>query len=150
MPEKEKAEQALELGRAVTEMRNHINYALQEKITQHAPHISFEMVEILACLWKEDGINQQQIAALTVKDKSSITHLVNKLEKELLISRIGDQRDRRNKIVYLTPAGRQLRKKLYPWVLEIYDRAVAGISAEEIGSCLQLVRRITDNVQVTI
>jgi 1,6-anhydro-N-acetylmuramate kinase len=67
MPEKERTELAVDLGRAVAEMRNHINYLLQEKITQHAPHISFEMVEILACLWKEDGVNQQQLAALTVK-----------------------------------------------------------------------------------
>ena len=57
MPEKERTELAVDLGRAVAEMRNHINYLLQEKITQHAPHISFEMVEILACLWKEDGVN---------------------------------------------------------------------------------------------
>ena len=150
MPEKERTELAVDLGRAVAEMRNHINYLLQEKITQHAPHISFEMVEILACLWKEDGVNQQQLAALTVKDKSSITHLVGKLERELLVSRIGDERDRRNKLVYLTPAGRQLRKKLYPWVLEVYEQAVAGISGEEIEGCLQLVRKITENVQVTI
>jgi DNA-binding MarR family transcriptional regulator len=95
-------------------------------------------------------VNQQQLAALTVKDKSSITHLVGKLEKELLVSRVGDERDRRNKLVYLTPAGRQLRKKLYPWVLEVYAQAVAGISGEEIESCLQLIRKITDNVQVTI
>ncbi|HTR29242.1 MAG TPA: MarR family transcriptional regulator [Puia sp.] len=150
MPEKERAELAVELGRAVAEMRNHINYVLQEKIAVHAPHISFEMVEILACLWKADGVNQQQLAALTVKDKSSITHLVGKLERELLVSRVGDERDRRNKLVNLTPEGRQLRKKLYPWVLEVYEQAVAGISGEDIERCLQLVRKITENVHVTI
>ena len=150
MPEKERAELAVDLGRAVAEMRNHINYLLQEKIAEHAPHISFEMVEILACLWKADGVNQQQLAALTVKDKSSITHLVGKLERALLVSRVGDERDRRNKLVYLTPDGRQLRKKLYPWVLEVYEQAVAGITGEDIEGCLQLVRKITENVHVTI
>jgi DNA-binding MarR family transcriptional regulator len=150
MPEKEKTELAVDLGRAMAEMRNQINYLLQEKITLHAPHISFEMVEILACLWKEDGVNQQQLAALTVKDKSSITHLVAKLERELLVSRVGDERDRRNKLVYLTPAGRQLRKKLYPWVLDVYELAVAGIHRDEIESCLSLVRRITENVQTPV
>jgi DNA-binding MarR family transcriptional regulator len=150
MSEKEKTELAVDLGRAVAEMRNHINYLLQEKITQHAPHISFEMVEIMACLWKQDGVNQQQLAALTVKDKSSITHLVAKLERELLVSRVGDERDRRNKLVYLTPAGRQLRKKLYPWVLEVYEQAVTGISGEEIEGCVSLIKKITENVQVTV
>lgn len=150
MPEKEKTELAVDLGRAMAEMRNHINYLLQEKITLHAPHISFEMVEILACLWREDGVNQQQLAAQTVKDKSSITHLVAKLEKELLVSRVGDERDRRNKLVYLTPGGRQLRKKLYPWVLEVYEQAVAGISGDEIEGCLNLLKRITENVQVAL
>ena len=73
MPEKERTELAVDLGRAVAEMRNHINYLLQEKITEHAPHISFEMVEILACLWKEDGVNQQQQE--TIPSSSSGTHL---------------------------------------------------------------------------
>jgi DNA-binding MarR family transcriptional regulator len=150
MPEKERTELAVDLGRAVAEMRNHINSHLQEKITEHAPHISFEMVEILACLWKEDGVNQQQLATLTVKDKSSITHLVGKLEKELLVSRVENERDRRNKQVYLTSAGRQLRKKLYPWVVEVYERAIGDIRSEEIEACLQLVRKIAENVQVTV
>jgi DNA-binding MarR family transcriptional regulator len=150
MPEKERTELAVDLGRAVAEMRNRINSLLQEKITEHAPHISFEMVEILACLWKEDGVNQQQLATLTVKDKSSITHLVGKLEKELLVSRVENERDRRNKQVYLTPAGRQLRKKLYPWVVDVYERAIADIRSEEIEACLQLIRKITENVQVTV
>jgi DNA-binding MarR family transcriptional regulator len=149
MPEKELTELAVDLGRAVAEMRNHINTLIQEKITELTPHISFEMVEILACLWKEDGVNQQQLAALTVKDKSSITHLVGKLERELLVTRIGDERDRRNKLVYLTAAGRLLRKKLYPWVQEIYNQAVTDITPEDIESCIQLVRKITENVQVT-
>jgi DNA-binding MarR family transcriptional regulator len=95
-------------------------------------------------------VNQQQLAALTVKDKSSITHLVAKLERELLVSRVGDERDRRNKLVYLTPAGRQLRKKLYPWVLEVYEQAVTGISGEDIEGCVSLIKKITENVQVTV
>ena len=44
MPEKGKRKLAVDLGRAVAEMRNGMNYLLQEKITQHAPHINFEMV----------------------------------------------------------------------------------------------------------
>jgi hypothetical protein len=35
-------------------------------------------------------------------------------------------------------------------VLEVYEQAVAGISGGEIEGCLQLVRKITENVQVTI
>jgi hypothetical protein len=34
--------------------------------------------------------------------------------------------------------------------LEVYEHAVAGISSDEIESCLQLVRKITENVQVTV
>jgi DNA-binding MarR family transcriptional regulator len=75
---------------------------------------------------------------------------VGKLERELLVSRVGDERDRRNKLVFLTPAGRQLRKKLYPWVLEVYELAVAGIGVDEIETCLRLIRRVTENVQVTV
>lgn len=142
------AELALQLGRSMTEMRNHISYFIEAKIKEHGPGISVEMLEIMACLWRKDGINQQEIADITIKDKSSITHLINQLVKRSLVSRVEDERDRRNRLIYLTKTGRQLQKKLYPWVMEIYKQAAKGIRAEEIGISLQLVEKMNQNLRL--
>lgn len=141
------AELALQLGRSMTEMRNHVSYFIGAKIKEHDLDISFEMLEIMACLWRKDGINQQEIADITIKDKSSITHLINQLVKRSLVSRVEDGRDRRNKLIHLTKTGRHLRKKLYPWVIDIYNQAGQDIRAEEIGICLKLVEKMNRNLR---
>jgi DNA-binding MarR family transcriptional regulator len=147
MPSNSTAELALQLGRSMTEMRSHVSYFIEAKVKEYAPGISFEMLEIMACLWRKDGINQQEIADITVKDKSSITHLINQLAKRSLVSRVEDGRDRRNKLIYLTKTGRQLRKQLHPSVIQIYNQAGKGIRAEEIGICLKLVEKMNQNLR---
>ncbi len=147
MPGNEKAEMALELGRLMTGMRNFLSQLIREEMKAIGLEISFEMLEILACLWNGDGINQQEIADLTVRDKSSITHLIHKLVKRSLVRRAEDEGDKRSKLIYLTPKGRQLRKKLRPRVLDIYDRATGDVRSEDIDRCLTLIRQMTENLE---
>ncbi len=53
---------ALELGRAMTEMKNYLRRNIQSRIRESKMDISFEMLEIMACLWTKDSIKQQEIA----------------------------------------------------------------------------------------
>ncbi len=142
------AELARLLGRSMLEMRNRISFSIQEKIRDHGLSMSVEMLEIMACLWKKDGINQQEIAALTIKDKSSITHLINQLVKHSLVKRVADTSDRRNRLIYLTKDGRQLEKKFNPWIIDIYDTAVEGIDRLEIESSLLLIENMNQNLRL--
>src|SRR5580704_525469 len=115
MGKKNTAEMALELGRCMTEMKNFLRQHIQSKIKEHKIDISFEMIEIMACLWNKDGINQQEIADIVIKDKSSMTYLVDNLVKRNMVSRKVDEDDRRNNLIYITKQGRLLQKKLHPW-----------------------------------
>ena len=142
-----KAELALQLGRSFTEMRSQVSFFIQGRLKESGSDMSVEMLEIMACLWRKDGINQQEIALITVKDKSSITHLIHQLVRRSLVTRVADERDRRNRLIYLTPAGRQLRENLYPWVLEIYNQAAKDIQYEEIERCLKLARSMNEQLQ---
>jgi hypothetical protein len=56
---KTKAELALELGRSMSELRNYTRQFIHVKIRDNAINITFEMLEVMGCLWKQDGINQQ-------------------------------------------------------------------------------------------
>ncbi len=90
------------------------------------------MLEVMSCLWRKDGINQQEIADYTVRDKSSMTYLLDNLVKRDLVKRVEDENDRRNKLIYLTTAGVGLRETLAPWVAEIYDVATERLSDADL------------------
>jgi DNA-binding MarR family transcriptional regulator len=147
MNKKSTPELALELGALMTEMKNYLRQFIQFKIKENNINLTFEMLEVLACLWKQDGIKQQDIADITIKDKSSMTNLVDNLEKRNMIKRVADKEDRRNKLIFLTRQGKQLQQKLHPWVFEMYDKAATGINATDVNRSIVLIKKMNKNLR---
>ncbi len=140
------AELSLELGRAMTEMKSRLRRQIRSKISEYDPDLSFELLEIIGLLWRKDGINHQEIAEIISKDKSSVTYLINCLVKQGLVKRVENKNDRRNRQVFLTPKGRQKRKTIFPWVLDLYQQAATGIGNDEIRNAISLVKKMTANL----
>ncbi|ANF52273.1 MarR family transcriptional regulator [Chryseobacterium glaciei] len=141
------SELALELGLAMGEMKNRLRQKIQAKINEYDPDLSFELIEIMGLLSRNDGINQQEIGIKVSKDKSSITYLINSLVKREFVQRIENKNDRRNKQIYLTDKGKQIVETVYPWALELYEKAAGDFSENEIKNALLLVKKMTTNLE---
>jgi MarR family 2-MHQ and catechol resistance regulon transcriptional repressor len=149
MPSKQNniSELALELGLAMGEMKNRLRQKIQAKINEYDPTLSFELIEILGLLSRNDGINQQEIGNKVSKDKSSITYLINSLVKRELVQRVENNEDRRNKQIFLTDKGKQIVETVYPWALELYKKAAGDFNQTEIKNALFLVKKMTTNLE---
>ncbi|GAA4155189.1 hypothetical protein GCM10022217_13120 [Chryseobacterium ginsenosidimutans] len=149
MPAKQNniSELALELGLAMGEMKNRLRQKIQAKINEYDPDLSFELIEILGLLSRNDGINQQEIGNKVSKDKSSITYLINSLVKRELVQRVENENDRRNKQIFLTDKGKKIVETVYPWALELYKKAAGDLNQNEIKNALLLVRKMTTNLE---
>jgi len=147
MSKEKTAELARELSRAMIETRNLLRRHIQVKIKAHNINISFELLEVLALLYRKDGINQQEIAGIMVKDKSSLTYLIDCLVKRKLVIRKADAEDRRNKLICLTKEALALKTKLNPWIVEIYENATATIKAADIKNAIELVEKMNENLK---
>jgi DNA-binding MarR family transcriptional regulator len=101
---------------------------------------------VMICLWRQDGVNQQVIADITLRDKSAMTYLVDNLMKRKMIRREEDARDRRNKLIFLTPEGRQLQETLQPWVSEMYERATANMDADTLITGKDIIENMIKNL----
>jgi DNA-binding MarR family transcriptional regulator len=145
--ESNKAELALELGHSISELRNYVRQYIQVKIKENGYNITFEMLEVMGCLWKKDGVNQQEIADLTLKDKSSMTYLLDNLVKRKLVKRVEDENDRRNKLIYLTNEGINLKETLNPWVPKVYSMASEELAAEELQNGLRLINKMISKLK---
>jgi len=119
---------------------------LQTKLKQHEIDLTVEMLQVLKQLWCRDGINQQEIADLVVKDKTSVTYLIDNLSRRKLVYRIEDAEDRRNKLVFLTPEGAALRQTIEPWLQELQAEIGRGISAENLQQCLAVLEKVRANL----
>ncbi|HAL81024.1 MAG TPA: MarR family transcriptional regulator [Mucilaginibacter sp.] len=142
-----KAELAFELGRSMSELRNFVRQYVQVKIREHKINITVEMLEVMACLWKKDGVNQQEIADLTLRDKSGMTYLLDNLVKRKMVTRTEDENDRRNKLIYLTKEGNDLKEQLYPLANEVYEIASDEIGINELKNSILVLNKMIDNLK---
>jgi DNA-binding MarR family transcriptional regulator len=143
-----KSDASLAFGRSINELRMAFRKYMQGKIRSLELHLTFEMLEVMICLWRQDGVNQQVIADITLRDKSAMTYLVDNLMKRKMIRREEDARDRRNKLIFLTPEGRQLQQTLQPWVSEMYDRAMANMDAGTLVAGKEMIEQMIRNLGI--
>ncbi len=108
--------------------------------------VTSEQWRILGCLWRRDGQRQQDLANVVHKDKTSITRIIDGMEKRDLVVRIPDKLDRRQKLIYLTDKGKRLREALMQIVQRISFKAQQGINPEHLDVFRDVLTTIHGNL----
>lgn len=142
MGKKVKAENSLStvIGKASRLLANRIS----KNLSDH--QVTAEQWTILANLWQHNGQTQQSLADLSNKNKASITHLVDNLEKRQLVERRADDTDRRNKKIFLTEEGRALQEALSKIVKKTTKEATEGIDKKELKSVRKVLKKMVENL----
>lgn len=94
--------------------------------------LSNEQLEIMQHLWNEDGIIQNKIAKLTLKDKGSVARMLENMEKKDLIVRITDKIDKRKKTVHLTNKGKTYETNCTKITKQLSDDFFKNIDKESL------------------
>lgn len=116
--------------------------AMQRFLKNIGADITFEMLQIMSCLWYEQGISQQILAERTAKDKACLTNLMLNLERKGYVCRREDTRDRRNKLVFLTEEGERFRRWIVPQLQEYYQRLDLLIGEEKLKQIENLLKEV--------
>jgi len=128
------------IGKASRLMNNQISKNLAEY------QVTAEQWAILDSLWEKDGQTQQQLANQTNKNKASITHLIDNLEKRKLVKRVTHEKDRRNKMVCLTPDGAELKDPLTKTVKQTIKKLTKGLDKKDIKGCRKTMKKLVQNL----
>lgn len=142
-----KQEVTTEFTREILKVNLLFKQFIQYKFRQNNIDLTFEMLQVLGCLWETNGINQQEIANATVKDKASMTYLIDNLTRRNMLYRQEDDKDRRNKLIFLTDEGKVLRQQIQPWVAEMYEAASIDITTDKIQELINILVRIRANMK---
>jgi len=137
------------LGHMMGRISRSILNQLQKSFTTAGSDLSVEQWLLLVHLRDWDGQIHLQLAQSTCRDKTTITRLLDGLEKRGLVERIPDTADRRQKRVRIMPEGRKLIKKLKPLALKIQNKALEDIALQEIDMCKNILSRIFQNISST-
>ena len=132
---------------ASLKMQTTFRQTIQRSLKRHRIDLTFEMLQLMFRLWTREGINQQELANQTCKDKVSLSYLINNLEKKGLVSRTTDPADRRNKLIYLTPEGTELRGTVYPLLTRLYAEAGEQLQETHLQDTLRYLQEMNETFQ---
>ena len=109
--------------------------------------VTVEQFGILALLWYNEGITQQEIANTLNRDKTTVARVVQNMIKQNLIVKIPDQLDKRNKRIFLTQKGKTLQKEMVEASGAVYFKALENIPPNDIEHCLRVLGIIENNLE---
>lgn len=93
--------------------------------------------------------SQHEIATYLVRDKATVARLLSRMEEERLIKRTVDPTNRRRKLVELTGHGTSCFANIASCAKKIATHAEAGIAAEDLKTCQQVLARVFANLNIT-
>lgn len=134
------------IGYLLARTRRQLVGRLNRTLVAEGSDITFEQWTVMMRLWKRDGISQQELAICCDRDKTTLTRLLDNLEKQDYIQRIEDTNDRRNKLIYLSKKGENLRDKLWPLALKVEAEVQEGISNTELSTFKMVLEKIRKNL----
>lgn len=107
---------------------------------------SLQIWRVLAALREWDGRRMGDLSETTSIEVSTLTRLVDNMEKGGLVERRRDVGDARAVALYVTAAGRRLTRRILP-IAERYETvALKGFSAREAATLKKALQRLYDNM----
>ena len=78
-------------------------------------------------------------------DGSTLVPIMDKMEREELVERIPDPKDRRNNRIFLTKKSESVVDSIIEIILQVRKLAYKGLSQGELESARAILKKIMDN-----
>jgi DNA-binding MarR family transcriptional regulator len=118
--------------------------ALQLRLAAY--RVPFGQWAFLRVLWERDGLTQRELSIEVGVMEPTTFVAVRAMERAGYVTRRHEPGDRRAVHVYLTPAGRRLKRKLVPLAEDVNAIAVRGARKRDIAATRRLLLAIIENL----
>jgi DNA-binding MarR family transcriptional regulator len=138
------ADTSKSIGYLLRDSSRRILNGLSAELESHG--ITLPQYFVLRELWREEGLTQRELANRVGVLEPTMVATLDALERQGVIVRVRSTTDRRKTNVQLSPAGRTLRATLHGYAAAVLERALAGVTDEEIATLRGLLQRIKANL----
>jgi len=134
------------VGRWIGSTAKMVDNYLHEAFQRQGLDLSKEQMVVLKKLHENDGLIQNELAYLTLRDKSSLARLLAKMERKNYITREQDEFDKRVNLVFLTETGRTTFRRTQPILVGLKEIMEKNIKEEEIYQLTTTLKSIQRNI----
>lgn len=122
-----------------------VDFFLQESLNELNLGLTKEQVIVLKRLHDQDGMNQNELAFITLRNKSSLTRLLTNMEANGYIIRKKYELDKRIKHVYLTNNGKEIFLKIRPILKKVMATIEQDVTEQEKSQMISTLKKIQHN-----
>ena len=109
-------------------------------------NITTEQWLVLVRLSKQNKISQKKLAKVSSKDQSTLTRIIDILERKDFIERHPSKEDRRSIAIHITADGLDTCKKVTPFLEKIFNDILKDISYEKLKIFNEVFLQIDENI----
>ncbi|MDF2872475.1 MAG: hypothetical protein K0R05_4050 [Anaerocolumna sp.] len=135
-------------GYHIQKLGKNIKYLADENLVKHG--ITFEQVRVMRFLdsySSDNAANQKDVEIMFELKRSSVTNILQNMEKNGLVTRSGDALDGRIKKVWLTDKGKDLYRHLRSYLVTLEEVIVQGMTEDEKEMFRLLLKKSIQNVE---
>ncbi len=109
------------------------------------PHgLKIAQLDLLMNLYRRPGLSQHELARRLLVGRSNITMLLPQLEKQGVLTREGDAKDKRVMRLALTPSGEALLMAALKTYSALIDKVMSQSTPEECDQVGRVMNRISE------
>ena len=127
------------IGYKVNKANSALRAYFQLMINESGNSITPEQWGMINFLLYNPGAIQTELSRITNRDRTSITRMLDGMEKKGLVERKNDKNDRRVFRIYPTKKAKEMYDSILPYA-EKYNNTVKDLLSEE--ECIELVRKL--------
>lgn len=125
----------------VTYLAKAFRRVLTERLAAHGASIG--QWAVLMFLWARDGQSQGELSRQVAIEDATMVRTIDRMERDGLVRRVRDSRDRRRINIFLTHKGLALRDSLVPCAIAGNEAAMQPFTDAEREQLSDLLRRMS-------
>lgn len=130
----------------ISRTAKYLSFYFIDCFQKYGINLSKEQWLVLKKLTDKDGQIQNDLAFITDRSKTSLTRLINTMEKKGLVYRVSSEKDKRIKHIFLTELGMSNYQDSLP-ILKIIDAELQkNISKQDIENTIKILNQVQRNI----
>ncbi len=121
-----------------------IQKALNDELAPHG--ITFRQSQVLGWLVLEGDLSQVDLAGRMLIEPTTLVGVLDRMERDKLISRIASASDRRCKLIRINPEAGEVWSKVLKCARQVRARASEGLTRRQIDTLRKALKTVLENL----
>ena len=132
-------------GFIVRETNNAVGKVLRRRLAGY--DMTLGQYYFMRALWIEEGLSQRELSNRVGTTEPTTASVLRLLEKNGLVKRVRNRKDRRTMNIFLTQKGKSLKNELLKMAIGVNELATRGFSKADMVEMKRLMRAMKDNLE---